>query len=200
MLRRAIELLNAAGWTVKDGKRVNSNGEQLAVEFLAFERASEPHHALYVKNLTSLGIDAKIRMVEPVQYRARAQEFDFEITVQRMVFPLTPGDILRAYFSSKAASSKGSFNFPGIADPVVDALIERVVAASDRSGLIMACRALDRVLRAGRYWIPHWYKPAHWIAYWDMFGRSETKPRYARGIPETWWYDRDKASKIESPG
>ncbi len=63
-----------------------------------------------------------------------------------------------------------------------------------------ACRALDRVIRAGRYWIPHWYKPSHWIAYWDVFGRPPTQPRYFRGIPETWWYDRDKAAKIAAGG
>ena len=200
LLRRAAELLNAAGWAVKDGKRANDKGEPLSVEFLFFERASEPHHALYVKNLTALGVDATMRIVEPVQFRARAQEFDFDITVGRMVFTLTPGDTLGAYFSSKAAQTKGSFNLSGIADPVVDELIGKVVAANDRTALNTACRALDRVLRAGRYWVPHWYKPSHWIAYWDMFSRPETKPRYARGAPETWWYDAEKAAKVERAG
>jgi microcin C transport system substrate-binding protein len=200
LLRRAAELFNAAGWTVKDGKRVNDKGEPLSVEFLFFERASEPHHALYVKNLTALGVDATMRIVEPVQFRSRAQDFDFDITVGRMVFTLTPGDTLGAYFSSKAAQTKGSFNLSGITDPVVDELIGKVVAANDRAALNTACRALDRVLRAGRYWVPHWYKPSHWIAYWDMFSRPETKPRYARGAPETWWYDAEKAAKVERAG
>ena len=66
--------------------------------------------------------------------------------------------------------------------------------------MVTACRALDRVIRAGRYWVPHWYKASHWIAYWDVFGRPPEKPRYARGVPETWWYDRDKAAKLERPG
>jgi microcin C transport system substrate-binding protein len=200
LLRRAGELFNAAGWTVKDGKRVNAKGEPLQIEFLFFERASEPHHALYVKNLAALGVEATMRIVEPVQFRARAQEFDFDITVGRMVFTMTPGDALGAYFSSRAAATKGSFNLAGISDPVVDELIEKVVAASDRESLNGACRALDRVVRAGRYWVPHWYKPSHWIAYWDMFDRPPTKPRYARGIPETWWYDADKAAKAERAG
>jgi microcin C transport system substrate-binding protein len=200
LLRRAAELLNAAGWTVKDGKRVNAKGEPLSVEFLFFERASEPHHALYVKNLTALGVEATMRIVEPVQFRARAQEFDFDITVGRMVFTLTPGDTLGAYFSSRAAATKGSFNLAGIADPVVDELIGKAVAASDRADLDTVCRALDRVIRAGRYWVPHWYKPSHWIAYWDMFGRPQTKPRYARGIPETWWFEADKAARAERAG
>ena len=200
LLRRASELLTAAGWTIKDRKRVNAKGEPLRVEFLFFERSFEPHHAPYVKNLGVLGIEARLRVVEPVQYRARVEDFDFDITVQRMVFALTPGDTLRTYFSSQSAGIKGSFNFPGIVDPVVDALVERVINASDRVGLNIACRALDRVLRAGHYWVPHWSKASHWIAYWDLFNRPPIKPRYARGIPETWWYDRDKAAKLERAG
>ena len=196
LLRRSAELLNAAGWTIKEGKRVNAKGEPLIVEFLAFERVSEPHHALYIKNLTALGVEATVRVVDPVQYRARMQEFDFDMSMNRVALSLTPGDALRIYFSSKAAESKGSPNFSGIANPVVDALIERAIAANDRQSLYVACRALDRVLRAEHYWVAGWYKPSHWIAYWDIFGQPSTKPRYARGVPETWWLDADKAAKL----
>jgi microcin C transport system substrate-binding protein len=200
LLRRASGLLTAAGCAIKDGKRVDTKGEPLTAEFLLFERVSEPHHAPYIKNLSALGIEARVRVVDPAQFRARAQEFDFDITVHRLVFPNTPGETLRNYFSSQAAATKGSFNLSGISDSVVDALIERVIGASNHAGLVAACRALDRVLRAGRYWVPHWYKPAHWIAYWDMFGRPPTKPRYARGAPETWWFDVAKAAKLERAG
>src|SRR5262249_8568665 len=109
-------------------------------------------------------------------------------------------DSLRTYFTSQAAALKGSQNVAGIADPVVDALVDRIIAAESRPALVAACKALDRVLRAGRYWVPHWYKATHWIAYWDVFGRPPKQPTYARGIPETWWYDRDKAAKIEGAG
>ena len=195
-LRRSAELLNTAGWTVKDGKRVNAKGEPLVLEFLAFERVSEPHHALYIKNLGALGIEATMRVVDPVQYRSRMQEFDFDISMNRVSLPLTPGDALRAYFSSKSAEGKGSPNFSGIANPVVDALIDKAIAANDRQSLYTACRALDRVLRGEHYWVAGWYKPSHWISYWDTFGRPTTKPQYARGIPETWWFDADKAAKL----
>ena len=200
LLRKAAELLTSAGWAIKDGKRFNQKGEQFTVEFLVFERVSEPHHALYIKNLGALGIEATTRLVDPVQYRSRVQDFDYDITMNRMVFSLTPGDTLRNFFSSKSANSKGSFNYSGIADPVIDELIERVIAANDRKSLDVACRALDRVLRVGHYWVPGWYKPSHWIAYWDMFGRPSVKPRYARGIPETWWYDSEKAAKTDRAG
>ena len=95
---------------------------------------------------------------------------------------------------------KGSQNTAGISDPVIDALIEKVIAADNRPALVSAARALDRVIRAGRYWIPHWYKATHWVAYWDTFGRPSAQPRYARGAPENWWHDRDKAAKLERAG
>jgi microcin C transport system substrate-binding protein len=152
---------------------------------------------LFIKNLGLLGIEASLRMVDPVQYRARVNNFDFDLTVQRFTFSTLPGETLRSYFSSQAAATKGSYNLAGIADPAIDALIDAVIAASTRAELVTAARALDRAIRAGRYWVPHWYKASHWIACWDVFGRPATKPRYARGIPETWWYDRDRAGKTE---
>jgi microcin C transport system substrate-binding protein len=200
LLRKASQLLQDAGFAVKDGKRVNAKGEQLTIEFLIDEPTSKPHHMPFIKNLGTLGIAADLRMVDPVQYRARVNEFDFDIIVQRFSFSTTPGDSLRTYFSSQAATMKGSQNFSGIADPAVDALIDRIIAAESRPELVTAARALDRMIRSGRYWIPHWYKASHWIAYWDVFNRPSTKPRYARGVEDTWWYDRDRATKLERAG
>jgi len=88
----------------------------------------------------------------------------------------------------------------GAADPAVDALIDAIITAETRSALTTACRALDRVVRAGRYWIPQWYKASHWIAYWDVFGHPPEQPRYFRGIPDTWWYDAEKAAKVDRKG
>jgi microcin C transport system substrate-binding protein len=200
LLRRASQLLQDAGLAVKDGKRVTARGEPFTIEFLIDETVSQPHHMLYIKSLGNLGIEANLRIVDPVQYRARLEEFDFDITVQRFGFSTTPGDSLRSFFSSQAAALKGSQNLSGMADPAIDAMIDRVIAAETRQELITACRALDRVIRAGRYWIPHWYKASHWVAYWDVFSRPAVKPRYARGAPETWWYDRNKAAKLERAG
>jgi microcin C transport system substrate-binding protein len=195
LLRNAGDLLNAAGWNVKDGRRVNAKGEQLAVEFLLTERSFEPHHATFIKNLRVLGIDANIRLVDPSQAEARIKDFDFDIAIARFVYPQIPGSALRTYFSSEYVTQKGSNNLAGIADPVVDALVEKAVSARTQSELNTTCRALDRVLRSGRYWIPHWSKASFWIAYWDQFGFPATKPRYARGAPETWWSDPNKTAK-----
>ncbi|MGZ8300530.1 MAG: extracellular solute-binding protein [Rhodoplanes sp.] len=197
LLRRAAQLLQEAGFPVKDGRRVDARGNEVTIEFLIDEPTFQPHHMLFIKNLNVLGIAASLRMVDPVQYRARVNDFDFDVTVQRFSFSTLPGETLRSYFSSQAAATKGSYNLSGMADPAVDALIDAVIAANTRAELVIAAQALDRVIRAGRYWIPHWYKASHWIAYWDQFGRPAAKPRYARGIPETWWYDREKASKTE---
>jgi microcin C transport system substrate-binding protein len=199
-LRNAAKLLADAGCELKNGKRFLPNGEPIAIEFLIDEPTFQPHHLPYIRNLGVLGIQASLRIVDPVQYRSRVDGFDFDITVERMSFSSTPGDSLRTYFSSQAARTKGSQNLAGIADPVIDALVDTIISAQTRDELNTACRALDRVFRAGRYWIPHWYKATHWIAYWDVFGRPETKPRYARGIPETWWADPAKAGKTEKKG
>ncbi len=200
MLRKAAQLLQAAGCPIKNGKRVLPDGTPITIEFLLDEPTFEPHHMALIKNLAILGIDATIRLVDPVQYRARLDDFDFDITVDRFGFASTPGDSLRSYFSSQTAALKGSYNLAGIADPAIDSLIETVIAADNRPSLVTACRALDRVIRAGRYWIPQWYKPSHWIAYWDVFGRPPAQPRYFRGIPDTWWYDAAKAAKLQKAG
>jgi microcin C transport system substrate-binding protein len=200
LLRKGSQILADAGFPIKGGKRVDAKGEPVTFEFLIDEPTFEPHHMPFIKNLKTLGIEANLRIVDPVQYRARVDDFDFDITVDRAGFSTIPGDSLRSYFSSQAAATKGTRNLAGIADPAIDALIEKIIAADTREELVFAARALDRVLRSGYYWVPHWYKPTHWVAYWDVFGRPPAKPRYARGIPDTWWYDRDKAAKVEKPG
>ena len=183
------------------GKRVDANGNAFTIEFLIDDQTFEPHHLAYTKNLALLGIDATVRLVDAVQYKARLDDRDFDIIVERLTFSPTPGAELRTYLASAAAGIKGSYNVGGIADPAVDALIEKVIAADSRSALVIACRALDRVLRAGRYWVPQWYKASHRIAYWDVFGHPPVqRPRYDRGIPDTWWYDGHKASMLERAG
>jgi len=195
LLRRAGALLKEAGYEIKDNRLVNAKGEKIAIEFLLEEPAFQAHHAPYIKNLGILGIAASVRLVDAVQYKAREDEFDFDLTIQRFGFSATPGESLRTYFTSLAAATKGTQNLSGIADPVVDALVEKIVEAKSRPDLTFACRALDRVLRAGRYWVPHWYKPTHWLAYWDVFARPAEKPRFGRGFPETWWHDAAKARR-----
>ena len=199
LLRKAQQLLQQAGLPLKDGKRTLPSGEVLKIEFLIDEPTFEPHHATFIKNLSQLGIDANIRIIDAVQYRARVEAFDFDVTPQRMNFSPTPGDSLRPYFSSQAAATKGSYNLSGAASPALDALIEQAIAADTRRDLTTACRALDRVFRAGRYWIPQWYRSTHPIAYWDQFSHPPKPAKYAQGVgaPDNWWFDAVKAAKLD---
>jgi microcin C transport system substrate-binding protein len=199
LLRKAQQLLQDAGLPIKDGKRLLPNGEIFRIEFLVDEPSIEPHHAPYIKNLGTLGIEATLRLVDPVQYRARVEDFDFDMTIERFSMSATPGDGMRPFFTSEAAKTKGSYNLAGIADPVIDALVEKVLAADSRADLTVACRAFDRVFRAGRYWVPQWYANTHKLAYWDLFAHPEKPPRYASGVgaPDNWWADASKAAAAE---
>lgn len=198
LLRDAARLLDEAGWVQKDGKRTNAKGEILEVEFLLTEPTFERIVAPYIKNLQLIGVQAAIRRVDAAQYERRRKSFDFDAVTSRFVLRLTPGLEMKNFWGSEAATIDGSANLAGISDPVVDSLIEKIIAARSRAELVTAAKAMDRVLRAGHYWVPHWYKAAHHIAYWDKFSRPPTKPKYDRGILETWWYDTEKAAKLKT--
>uniref|UniRef100_Q07K39 Extracellular solute-binding protein, family 5 n=1 Tax=Rhodopseudomonas palustris (strain BisA53) TaxID=316055 RepID=Q07K39_RHOP5 len=188
LLRRAIQLLTEAGCVMKDGKRLTAQGEPFKIEFLLDEPNFQPHHMPFIKNLGTLGIEASLRMVDPVQHRARRDDFDFDVAIERFSFSTVPGDALRSFFSSQSATTKGSNNLAGIADPVVDTLMDRLIAADTRTKLVVAARALDRVIRAGRYWVPQWYSASHRLAYWDVFGHPASLPKYGGvGVPDLWW-------------
>ena len=121
LLRKASQLLKDAGCADQGRQARLPNGEPITIEFLIDEPTFEPHHMPFIKNLGMLGIDASLRIVDPVQYRARRDGFDFDLTVDRFSLSDTPGDSLRSFFSSQAAALKGSNNLAGIADPAIDA-------------------------------------------------------------------------------
>ena len=135
LLRKAIHLLEEAGFHSKDGKHVTPKGEVFRVEFLLDEPAFQAHHMPYIKNLGTLGIEATLRLVDPVQARARRDDFDFDMMIDRFGFSTVPGDSLRPFFSSRAAATKGSNNLAGISDPAIDSLMEQVIAADTRAKL-----------------------------------------------------------------
>lgn len=199
-IRRASRLLDEAGWTVGEGgMRFNEAGERLTIEYVddnpSFERVVNP----FVTNLRRIGIDASYNAVDAAQMQQRQEDFDFDIVAGRFIMSLTPGLELRQYFGSDAADTPGSPNFAGISDPVIDALIEKIIAAQDRETLSARVRALDRVLRQKHVWVPNWYSGQHLIASWDLFGRPEAQPPYARG-DAYWWYDEQKAAALKEAG
>lgn len=196
LLRRANQLLMEAGCKREGAILKLPNGKPFEIDFLDFSSALQPHTEPFQANLRRLGINAQSRIIDAAQYQQRTSNFDFDIVSSSMSGSTTPGDALRLIFGSKAATTPGSLNYGGIANTAADAMIEHVVNATSRAELNVACRALDRILRAEQYWVPMWYQGTSWIAYWDMYHRPETLPRFATGAPWTWWYDPEKARKI----
>ena len=197
-LRRATGLLRQAGYLIKDGRLVDGSGNAFTIEFLLFESSFTRIINPYIRNLKRLGIEATIRIVDVANFKVRTDSYDFDVIVRRYVQPLTPGIEQRNFYGSAAADLAGSFNVGGIKDPAVDALIETVVSARTRKALVTAVRALDRLLMWNNYTVLQWYKGAHNLAYWNKFGRPAIKPRFARGVIDTWWYDSEKAAMIEA--
>jgi microcin C transport system substrate-binding protein len=195
-LGRAMELLKRAGWRMEGGRLVRTDtGEVFDFEILlnspTWERIALP----FRKNLQRLGIEAKVRTVDAAQYQKRVEDFDFDMIVDVFGQSLSPGNEQRDFWSSAAAAEPGSRNTIGIQDPVVDELIDLVIAAPDRRSLIARTRALDRVLLRGHYVIPHWHIRSFRVAYWDIFGRPEVVPRYSLGF-DSWWVDADRQKRL----
>ncbi len=197
-LRTASQLLQEAGWTVKDGVRKNAKGETLEVDFLiddpVFERIVGP----YAERLRKVGVRVSMTRVDPSQEEERRKTYDYDIYTSRFVLSSTPGPEVKFYWNAGLGKENGSYNLPGIDDPVVDALIDKILNAKSRDELKTACRAIDRVLRSGHYWVPEWYKASHNIAVWDKYSWPKIAPKYdsRAGIVDTWWYDQDKAAKL----
>ncbi|MET0852488.1 MAG: extracellular solute-binding protein [Candidatus Rokuibacteriota bacterium] len=194
----ALALLREAGWVVRDQRLVNGRtGEPMSLEILiddaSFERIALP----FVKNLERLGVAARVRTVDAAQYQYRLDHFDFDLTVVVWGQSLSPGNEQRDFWSTEKADVPGSRNLAGIKDPVVDALIDLVVAAPDRASLIARTRALDRVLLWGHYAIPHYHFQGFRLAYWDRFGRPRVTPRYSLGF-DGWWIDPAKAAALDA--
>ncbi len=195
-LRTAARLLREAGYRVKDGVLTAADGTPFAIEFLLFESSFNRIINPYIRNLERLGVAATIRVVDAANFKVRTDQFDFDIIVRRFVQPLTPGIEQRNYFGSANADTAGTFNVGGVNDPAVDALVEKVTQARTRAELVTAVHALDRVLMWNRFVIPQWYKGSHNVAYWNKFDRPKTKPRYARGVIDTWWFVPAKARML----
>ena len=201
-LRRASALLDEAGWTVGASlMRENAKGEVLAVEFLndspSFDRIVNP----YIENLRALGVDAKLTRVDDAQFeeRRRPPEFDFDITQHFATTSYFSGSELKQYYGSETADVS-SFNAMGLKSPAVDRLTDIVLAAKTKDDLTVATMALDRVLRAERFWVPQWHKGTHTVAYYNIFEHPDPLPPYALGELSLWWYNADKAAALKAAG
>ncbi|WP_372616794.1 extracellular solute-binding protein [Falsiroseomonas sp.] len=187
-LRRALTLLQEAGWRVQDRRLVDAQGRPFEFEILiqgpTFERVALP----YVQALERIGMRVNVRTVDPAQYQTRIDAFDYDMTIESIGQSLSPGNEQRDFFTCEKAREQGSQNVAGICDPAIDELVELVVNAPDREELVARTRALDRVLLWNHFMIPHWHIQSFRIAYWDKFGRPVRNPRYGLGL-DTWWID-----------
>lgn len=189
-LYQARALLQQAGWSYSDGALRNERGEPFRFEIMLVQKGFERIVAPLARNLEKLGITVDYRTVDPALYQRRTDTFDFDMIVEGFGQSQSPGNELMDMFHSSSAGQEGARNVIGIKDPVVDALIEKVIYARDRQSLVTAVHALDRVLLWGEYLIPHWYIGTHRVAYWDRFGRPATRPLYysaADWMLATWW-------------
>ncbi len=196
-LRRAIGLLKEAGWAIRDNRLIDPRtGDAMEIEFLLVSPAFERIVAPFVRNLRRLGIASRIRVVDSSQYINRLRAFDFDMVVTGWGQSESPGNEQRGFWSSEAAGREGSRNLVGIRNPVVDALIEKLIAAPDRANLVAATRALDRVLLWNHYVVPHWHIRFDRVAYWDKFGKPAKSPKYGNDFL-SWWIDPARAASIE---
>jgi microcin C transport system substrate-binding protein len=196
-LRKAFALLEAAGWVVRDMRLTNARtGEPFEFEILLVNQAFERIVLPFVRNLTRLGIDARVRVVDQSQYINRLRSFDFDMIVAAWSSSESPGNELRESWTRAAADSPAATNYAGIKDPVVDELVELVINAPDRESLVARTRALDRVLLSGYYVIPNWHVRVQRILYWDKFSRPQITPRTGTSIAY-WWFDPAKAARLE---
>jgi microcin C transport system substrate-binding protein len=192
-LRAALTLLEQAGWKVVDRKLVDANGQPFSFEILldepAFERVTLP----YVQWLSHLGIDARVRTVDPAQYQRLLDTYDYDMVVVSMGESDSPGNEQTGYWTCGSMNLEGGENLMGVCDPVVDDLVHKIVTAPDRADLVTAARALDRVLLAGWYVVPQWYLKSVRVAYWDRFGRPDKLVRTGLAF-DSWWLDPVKAA------
>jgi microcin C transport system substrate-binding protein len=197
ILKQSVDLLASAGWVIKGGRMVNAQtGAPFRFEILDFRQAAEATMMPYVTMLRKIGIDASLRFVDQSQYVNRLNDFDFDMTTVVLPQSDSPGNEQRDFWSSKAADTPGSRNYEGIRDPVVDALVDRVIFAKDRDDLLAATHALDRVLLWNFYVVPQFTRPNVWLAYWNKFGIPDRQPTYVGPDIESWWIDSEKEKAL----
>jgi microcin C transport system substrate-binding protein len=195
-LKKAVELLQEAGWEFRGTQLANSKtGEPFRFEILLYESTFERITLPFIKNLERLGIEARVRTVDVPQYIKRLETFDFDMVIGSWGQSLSPGNEQRSYWGSEAAEHPGSRNWVGIKDPVIDEVIEKLIASPDRESLVAHVRVLDRLLQWGHYVIPQWHMEGDRVAYWNKFGRPAVTP--LQGVQfEAWWVDPAKASSL----
>jgi peptide/nickel transport system substrate-binding protein len=194
-LRSALSLLSQAGYDL-DGTvlRQRATKAPLSFEILVTTRDHERIALAYQRDLRRAGIEASVRVVDPVQFDQRRLAFDFDMIPSRWDQSLSPGNEQSFYWGSEAADRQGTRNYMGARDPAIDALIAAMLEARERDAFVSAVRALDRTLMSGFYAIPLFNVVEQWIARWNRVERPTTTALTGY-LPETWWQKPDTRSK-----
>ena len=197
-LRRARDLLDAAGWRMANGVLVDGKGAPFRLQLLARTQADQRTLLPYVDSLKRLGIDAYLKIVDDARFIRLIGAREFDAVMREHGFLTPPARQLRNYFASHGADEPLTGNLAGISDPVVDALIERAESAETLGAMVVACRALDRVLLWQFYNIPLDAMHEPRMVYWNKFGRPEHEDAAVYSPPrhDAWWYDADKAQQL----
>lgn len=203
-LRDASALLETAGYHVKDGQLQNQKGEPFSFEILLSDPQDEKTALEYARTLSRIGITARIRTVDASQFQARLSDFDYDMVLYKWVNSLSPGNEQAQYWGSAAADIKGSRNYAGIKNPVVDDLTSHITSAQTRDELRAALRALDRVLLSGYYLVPLFYRGTDLFAIWPNISIPQQTPLYGP-VVESWWANdalvigKDEVDKLVHP-
>lgn len=198
-LIQACKLLQEAGWQIRNGVLVNANSEPFEIEFLSVSAADQRTLLPYFNALKLLGITGRVRLVEAAQFIHLRQTFEYDAILSNQDILSPPIIQLHDRYHSETAHLPQSYNMAGIANPVVDAMVEEAIAATTQEDMAAASRALDRVLLWDFYNILLNAVEPRRIAYWDRFGRPEGENLvgYYTSVPDTWWYDAARAGRIE---
>ncbi|MCW3148020.1 extracellular solute-binding protein [Stutzerimonas stutzeri] len=191
-LRRALALLAQAGWKPSGEYLLNRAGQPLRFEILLVNPRLERILQPYVANLARIGIQANLRTVDSAQYKQRLDHYDYDMILMTLAQSLSPGIEQWQYFHSSQINVKGGRNYAGIANPVVDVLLDKLLAARTRDEQVAISRALDRVLLWNHYTIPNWFISNHRLAYRNRFAHVATPP-YTLGLRAWWLKDLEKA-------
>ncbi len=185
--RKAIKLFAMAGYELRDRKMVNTKtGEPLTFEMLAVSLIQQRLFLSFTRTLKRLGINASVRVVDTAQYQSRLNTYDFDMIQFRWPASLSPGNEQLYRWSSQAADVNSTFNYAGVKNKAVDAMITAMLSAKSSEDFVAAIRALDRILISGDYVIPLFHLPKQWIAHWNHLAYPEKTPLFGYQL-DTWW-------------
>ena len=197
-IREANRLLDEAGWELVDGVRMK-DGEVLEIEFMlaspTWERFTNP----FAENLKRIGVQTKLNLIDVPQYLERRRAHDYDLLITAYNTDLVAGVGLRQWFNSANADG-ATRNFAGLKNEGIDRLVEMSLEANNREDMEVILTSLDRALRSLEFFVPRWYLPEHWVAYWDIYGRPDVVPPYALPVGSTWWFDQEKFDKLTAEG